>query len=449
MSLTDSELDSLASETDPRLARRKALTLGLLVLGYSGFYLCRSNLSVSLPLILDDLAASGVDRKAAKVSMGVVASAGIFAYALGKLPGGGLVDFLGGRRIYLSGMAGAVLFTVLFALGGSIPFFTAAWVGNRIVQAIGWPGMVKIISRWFPFSSYGAAMGIVSLSYLWGDSAGRYGMGLLIGQGVGWRSLFLIAAGVLFFLFVLNAALLRESPGELGLKEPPTAPGNLFGKDGADPTPGGLRSLLLPLFMSPVFWLVCLLSFGLTLVRETFNTWTTTYFVEGVGMEHDRAAGMSSLFPLLGGFSVLLAGYLGDRAVRGGRTTIIIGGLLLTGGVLTALGRIDPRTSGNLPIVLVSLVGFLLIGPYSFLAGAISLDLGGKRGGATTCGIIDFIGYLGGTFAGWKIAGISVSYGWRGAFQFLALVTWTSAVAAGVLMFVQRRPRSGPATAKP
>jgi OPA family glycerol-3-phosphate transporter-like MFS transporter len=442
MSLSDPELDAVdappAKAADPRLERRSAITLALMVLGYTGFYFCRSNFSVSIPLITEELAKNGINPKEATLALGWVTTYGTLAYAIGKLPGGGLVDFLGGRRVYLSGMGGAVFFTVLFALGGSIPFFTLAWVGNRLMQSIGWPGMVKIVSRWFPASSYGAAMGVLSLSYLWGDSAGRYGMGLLIGWGIGWRTLYFIAAGILFSLLVLNAVFLRESPGELGLNEPPTNPANVFGKEGSDPTASTLSDLLIPLFRSPVFWMVCLLSFGLTLLRETFNTWTVKYFVEGVGLAKDRAAGMSALFPLLGGFSVLLAGYLGDRIRQGGRAAIIVGGTILVGASLFVLARIDPKTSEWVPIALVSAIGFLLIGPYSYLAGAMSLDLGGKRGGATTCGIIDFIGYLGGALAGRAMAGISVSYGWSGAFQVLAVVAWTSAVAAGVLMLIQR-----------
>ncbi len=230
------DLQSIEAEADPRLARRKALTLGLLVLGYTGFYLCRSNFAVSLSNIIADLAKTGLDPKAARLSLGWVTTLGTLAYALGKLPGGGLVDFLGGRRIYLSGMAGAVLFTLVFALGGSIPVFTLAWVGNRLVQSIGWPGMVKIVSRWFPFSSYGMAMGIVSLSFLWGDSAGRYGMGFLIEHGVGWRGVYFIAAGVLSALFVLNLVLLRESPGELGLARSPGPHSRMSSAKGV-PTP--------------------------------------------------------------------------------------------------------------------------------------------------------------------------------------------------------------------
>jgi OPA family glycerol-3-phosphate transporter-like MFS transporter len=156
-------------------------------------------------------------------------------------------------------------------------------------------------------------------------------------------------------------------------------------------------------------------------------------------MAKDRAAGMSSLFPLLGGFSVLLAGYLGDRVRNGGRAAIIAGGMILTSLALLTLAGIDPLKSNRLPIALVSLIGFLLIGPYSYLAGAMSLDLGGKRGGATTCAIIDFLGYLGGAFAGRAMAGISVSHGWKGVFQALAVVAGASALAAGVLMVIQRR----------
>ena len=429
------DLDLIGSRT----RHRRALTLGVLVVGYSGFFLCRSNLAVSMPQIIDDLAAGGIDPKAAKLGLGSVASAGILAYAVGKLPGGGLADFLGGRRVLLGGMAGAVLFTLLFAMGGSIPLFTAAWVGNRAFQSIGWPGVIKLISRWFPASGYGMAMGIMSLAFLWGDSAARYGMGLLIAHGVGWRGVFYFGAAIFAGLLFFSATFLRESPGDFGLEEPRANPANVFGKEGSDPTPPGLGALLIPLFRSPIFWMVCLLSFGLTLLRETFNTWTATYFVEGVGMDKGRAAGMSALFPLLGGFSVLLAGYLGDRAGRWGRAAIISAGMVLTGVALAVLASIDPKGSNFAPVALVSLVGFLLIGPYSYLAGAISLDLGGKRGGATTCGIVDFVGYLGGVLAGRTIAGISVDHGWKGAFLVLAAVAWASALAAGVLIAVQSR----------
>jgi OPA family glycerol-3-phosphate transporter-like MFS transporter len=88
---------------------------------------------------------------------------------------------------------------------------------------------------------------------------------------------------------------------------------------------------------------------------------------------------------------------------------------------------------------LVTLVGFLTIGPYSYLAGAIALDFGGKQGSATFSGIIDGIGYLGGVLAGDSIARISVAYSWKGVFLALCGVTLLSCLAAVVFWFEQSR----------
>ena len=70
-------------------------------------------------------------------------------------------------------------------------------------------------------------------------------------------------------------------------------------------------------------------------------------------------------------------------------------------------------------MLVVTLIGFLLIGPYSYLAGAISLDFGGKQGSSTASGFIDGIGYLGGMMAGDSMARIVVRLGWKGAFLVL------------------------------
>src|SRR5260370_40206547 len=130
-----------------------------MVVGYSGYYLCRSNFSVTLPLIAADLQAQSFDADDAKIRLGGIASLGVLGYALGKFLSGGLADFLGGRRMYLGGMFGAVLFTLAFAGGGGLPIFTLAWVANRLVQSLGWVGMVKVTSRWFSYRAYGSVMG--------------------------------------------------------------------------------------------------------------------------------------------------------------------------------------------------------------------------------------------------------------------------------------------------
>ena len=150
---------------------------------------------------------------------------------------------------------------------------------------------------------------------------------------------------------------------------------------------------------------------------------------------------MSSLFPFFGGVSVLMAGILGDRFGRGMRAAVILVGMLLCGLTLGVLGSTDFAGRSREALVLVSAVAFLLIGPYSYLAGAISLDFGGKRGGATACGIIDGVGYLfGGVVAGKVVANLSVSLGWQGVFKMLAVVALLTSLAAAFFLADQLRP---------
>ena len=426
-----------------RLKLWQGLTVGLMVLGYAGYYLCRSNLSVMLLSIADELTARGLAPSAsvAKERLGWAVSLGTVGYAVGKFAAGSLVDLLGGRRNYLIGMAGAVACTILFALGGSIPVFTLVWFMNRLIQSLGWPGMIKITSRWFSYGSYGTVMGVISLSFLFGDALARAFMGRLIEAGFGWRGVFGVAAGVLGALWVLNFVLIRESPGELGLPEPETNPENLFGDLGQDPHPEAAGPLWATLARSPAFWIVCLISLGVTLLRETFNNWTPTYLVEGVGLDKGNAATMSALFPFFGGVSVLVAGILGDRFGRGMRAAVILTGMLLCSLTLGVLGESDFAGRSHEALVLVSAVAFLLIGPYSYLAGAISLDFGGKRGGATACGIIDGVGYLfGGVVAGKVVANLSVSLGWQGVFKTLAVVALLTSLVAALFLADQLRP---------
>ncbi len=80
--------------------RWQRVTVALMVVGYSGYYLCRSSFSVNLPLIIDDLARRGMDPSLAKVRLGAVASFGVLAYAIGKFVAGASTDLFSGRRSF-------------------------------------------------------------------------------------------------------------------------------------------------------------------------------------------------------------------------------------------------------------------------------------------------------------------------------------------------------------
>jgi OPA family glycerol-3-phosphate transporter-like MFS transporter len=441
--------DADAGEQAARLKGRQALTVGLMVVGYAGFYLCRSDLSATMPLIIEDLARRGMDPGRAKWWLGVALTLGTFGYAIGKFAAGSLTDLLGGRKNYLIGMAGAVGCTFVLATGGPLPVFLLAWIANRLIQSMGWPGMIKLTSRWFSYSAYNTVMAIISLSFLFGDAAARAFIGWLIkGLGLGWQGVFWVAGSVLAALWVANAALIRESPGELGLPEPSTNPENLFGALGEDPHPESVGSLWSTLARSPAFWAACLLSLGLTFLRETFNNWSATFVAEGIGLRPGDAAFWSALFPLVGGVSVILAGLLGDRLGPKGRAAIILIGVGSSAVPLVLLGSSSYAGRPAPALVLVATVAFLVIGPYSYLAGAISLDFGGKRGGATACGIIDGVGYLfGGVLAGMLIARQLDKMGWQGVFLLLAGAAGATAMVAAWFLATQFRS-STPAPAR-
>jgi sugar phosphate permease len=411
---------------------RQTGTVLLLFGGYASLYFCRADLSVATPLLIEELGQHGVKHADAVIRMGSIASLGVLAYALGKLFLGGLGDFWGGRISFIIGLVGATLFTLVFASGLSLPLFSMAWIGNRLTQSLSWAGLIKVSSKWFDFSSYGMIIGILSISYLVGDAAARQWMGMLIEHGYGWRTLFYFAAAVVGFFLVASFLFLRESRLDAGFVEAKPNPLNLFA--GSESRPQSVASLLLPLFRSRAFLLVCLLSLGCTIIRESFNFWNPVYLRDYLGYSVSNAARTSAVFPAVGAVSVLATGWLSDRLGVNGRPLIMFVGLLATAAALALLTTIPTSSTGPLlPLIAIGTVAFCLLGPYSYLGGAIALDFGGKQAGAVSSGMIDGIGYLGAVVAGDSIARVSVYFGWQGVFVALAIVSFLSALGAGCL----------------
>jgi sugar phosphate permease len=429
----------VTSAPPQRLTRWHVLTVSLLFLGYGGYYFCRSDYSVALPLIIAEQVRNGTPAGVAQIRLGTIASLGVLVYAIGKFPSGGLADRFGGRRNFLGGMFGSVLFTVLFMLGGGFPVFTLAWLGNRLVQSLGWAGLVKVTSRWFSYTSYGSVMAVLSLSYLFGDAISRAIMSLLLAHGFGWRGVFAAGAGLLSVILLCNLIFLRDSPQSYHLPPPEENPLNLFSDASSAATRPGVAAIFRILLSSYAFWLICGLSLGTTLLRETFNLWIPTYFTQMVGMTGAQAASGSALFPFFGGLSVLFAGFLSDYLGPEGRSRILFGGLCCSVLALLGLAGVTMHAPRFVPLALVATVAFCLLGPYSYLAGAMALDFGGKEGSATASGMIDGFGYLAGILSGNAMAHLAVTYGWQTMFLVLAGVAGLTSVVGGLALWQQHR----------
>ena len=429
---------AVAGGREWKLRFRQALVISLLFGGYASLYFCRSDLAVATPLLAKELARRGLSYDEALVRIGAITSLGILAYALGKPFIGGLGDYWGGRINFLVGLAGATLCTLLFAVSDALPIFTMAWFLNRLVQSGAWAGLIKVSSRWFDYSSHGAVIGVLSLSYLIGDAGAREWMGALIARGYGWRSLFALAAAVSGAMFIANFALLRESRLVAGHSDTVANPLNVFAH--SKTPPASIKERLGPLLKSPAFLMVCVLSLVCTIVRETFNDWTPVYMRDFVHLSMSNAAALSAVFPGVGAVSVLLTGWFGDRLGSNGRPLLLFLGLAGTAVALFLLTLIHRgATDSALPVALIGIVGFCLLGPYAYLGGAMALDFGGKAAGAVASGIIDGVGYIGAVSAGVGGAKLAVAFGWRGVFATLAVIGAVGAIGAGVLYAMELR----------
>lgn len=425
---------SVPSQQDKkRLSNGQALTLALLFVGYAGYYICRVHLASTRSAIIDEYSGIGINKQ----WIGTMTGTATGFYAFGKFCAGPLSDRFGGRTMFLIGMMAAILCTIAFGLSTTMAGFTVAWTLNRFLQSLGWAGLVKTMSRWFPFSKYGSAMGIINMSFLLGDFVPKLVYGEMLNRGWGWRSIFFVAAATLSVIFVVVFLFLKSSPTDVGLDEPPSSPDNLFGADDAPQSP---LQIIAKLLSNPAFWTVCVLSFGFTFMRETFNDWTPTYLHEVGKMSEGDASKQASLFPLFGAISVIGVGWLSDKLPKGGRALIIAVGLLLGTFSLGALATWNFSGDSRLLVAVVASIAFLLLGPYSLLAGAISLDMGGKQASATACGWIDGVGYVGGILSGIWIGKIAEKQGWAPAFYVLAITSFISFLFAA-LYYVQDRKR--------
>ncbi|MCE3007615.1 MAG: MFS transporter [Bacteroidetes bacterium] len=402
------------------------LTTSLLLLGYMGYYICRSNWAVVTPLLLKEYALMGLTM----AHIQWISSFGLGMYMLGKVVNGILGDFIGGKLMFVLGMVLSVVATLYMGLALGFGTLFIGWGANRLAQSMGWAALVKSVARWFNYWHYGQIMGILSLSYLFGDSLARIFLGYLIEDGFGWRGIFYFSAAVLSTVALITWWMLPGSPEQKKLPPARINPQNLFGEAGDKPQAYGMLRLIKPFFSHHAFWLVALMSFGLTGARELINQWSVLYLEEISGMAAGMAARYSAIFSFVGGISALIFGFGTDRWARGKRGALILGSMVLLLLISLAFYAAGQRSSLWASLVGLGVVGFLLIGPYTFLAGAIALDLGAKKASATAVGLIDGAGYLGALSSGIVAAYLLRQYTWNALFLLIALLCSLTALAA-------------------
>jgi sugar phosphate permease len=219
---------------------------------------------------------------ASKEEIGRIASAGTLAYALGKMLLCPLVDQFGGRRGFVWALAAVVVFGALGAFAPSLGALALIYSLNRFGAAASWASMIKQIPPWFGAPTGAFALAVLSLSYVFGGVAAVAFAGQVSEwSGQSWRAIMGVPALLLLALLAGCALLLPRDDATVART--------------ADGHQGFSWPLVRELLALRGFWIVCALSFTLTLLRETFNDWTVDFIKTegGAGLSTRVAAFLS------------------------------------------------------------------------------------------------------------------------------------------------------------
>ncbi len=179
-------------------------------LTYAGYYLCRKNLGVVIPI----WSANGI-----YTDLNIANS--IFAYSLlyavAQLLIGPLADRLGSKIIVGSGLAIVIVSNILMSVPHPPVTLTMLACLNGAGQATGWAGLVRCMANWFAVRERGVVMAWWGTNYALGGFiatvfATYCATDSYLFPALGWRRAFLFPSFVLAIICLIFLMLVREKP---------------------------------------------------------------------------------------------------------------------------------------------------------------------------------------------------------------------------------------------
>ncbi len=424
-----------------RLQGWRLSTFFVMLFGYIGYYMVRQNLSAALPLMGKAFNYSNAD-------LGLIGASSEVVYAIGKFLNGPLADKIGGKKIFLLGLAGAIICNLVFAFGSSILWFTVVWCVCRYFLSMGWGGLAKVIGGWYEPERNGTVMGWISLNFQFGGVVATLFAGWLVSLGQSWDKLFIYPALLMILVWIWSYLASKESPQDV-------VPGTTFGHGSGETSLANFESegevstgkIIGTLMGMSLFRQLLLFAFLTTFLRSIFIFWTPKFLVD-IGMGNASAIFGSALLPLLGCLGTILLGWYTDKHARHDRAQamwIMLVGLFLSlvGIAVLTGGPEGQNINHGLIVVLLGLSGFFLLGPYSMSAGALTLDIAGPKGAGTCAGFIDGFGYIGGALATWGAGKLADTMGWSQVFWVLAACAAFSVISAFFMSLHFQRVANG------
>ncbi len=400
---------------------RKRILLTIWI-SYAAFYLCRMNMSVALPGIMNEFGFT-------KTMMGMILTGFFITYAAGQFINAVIGDKVGARKLVFVGMLFSAIMNILFGFtNGVLGAMILVWSLNGFFLSMGWGPIVKTIANWFNIRQRGKASGVIGTSYLFGGAVTIALSGFIIAI-LGWKWVFWIPAIILLLLSVHWVLRIRNAPEEVGL---PTIEDEVNGrkasKTARDEYIGLLNILKIVIRMKRV-WATALALFCLNIVRFGFMSWAPTYLIEVQKAGITMAAIKTVLIPLTGSVGVLFVGWVTDKFFKTSRAPVAAI-MLLSLAFVCWMFAVTPSDNQFLSTLLLALIGFLIYGPLSLMTTTMPMDFGTRKAAAFATGFIDGWGYIGAALTGVMTGLLVDNVSWSAA-----LSLWISgAFIGGVIM---------------
>lgn len=283
------------------------------------------------------------------VQMGVIFSAFAWAYVIGQIPGGWLLDRFGSKRVYAWSIFLWSIFTLLQGFVGvlSVSAIVVALFILRFIVGLAespsFPGNSRIAAAWFPTAERGTAAGIFTSAQYFATVLFAPLMGWITFQ-YGWHYVFLVMGGLgilmsLIWLKTIHAPRQHPKVNEAELQHISSG-GGLIEMDQIGvkneftrPRWTHFKQLLTHRMMLGVF----IGQYCINTLSYFFLTWFPVYLVQDRGMSILKAGLVASVPAICGFLGGVLGGIISDGMLRRGRsltwsrkTPLVLGMLMST-----------------------------------------------------------------------------------------------------------------------
>lgn len=361
-------------------------------MAYSLYYVCRMSLSVvKQPLIDEGVLTAG--------QLGIVGSALLFVYAVGKFMNGFIADYCNIRRFMATGLLVSsvvnLLLGVLGIINGSVALpsmvvfvlFAIFWGLNGWAQSMGSPPGVISLSRWFPQSKRGTFYSIFSASPYIGEFLSFILTGLVVGA-IGWQWGFVVAsvagfAGSLLILFSVTDT--PESSGLPSIQE-------LSSEEVKPVDKMPTKDLQKMIFRHPGIWVIAFSSAFIYITKYAIAGWGVLFLQKARDFTLEQATQIIAFSAIFGVLGTVMAGWLSDRVFSSDRVRpAILSGIIAT--VSLALFLFAGGGYG-LNILYVSVFSLAVGVLYCIVAGLMAVDIVPRKATGAALGIVGISSYV-------------------------------------------------------